>query len=76
MANIKEVDGRDQFETVENKWKNVSKVVMKVGCFEHMGNSLTCKDKWHTIASDFKKNYDFMHYNKRCRCMSSDFSRI
>ncbi len=36
----------------------------------------TCKDKWHTIASDFKKIYDFMHYNKRRPCMSSDFIRF
>jgi hypothetical protein len=73
---LKKVDGHDQFETVVNKWKNISKVVMKVGCSEHMKNSLTCKDKWHTITSDFKKIYDFMHYNNMCPCMSSDFNRF
>jgi len=76
MANIKKVDGCDQFETIMNKWKNISKVVMKVSCFEHIRNGLTCKDKWHTIVSDFEKTYDFMHYNKRCPYMPSDFIRF
>ncbi len=60
MPNIKEVDGRDQFETAVNKCKNISKAVMKASYSEHTRNGPACKDKWHTIASDFKKIYDFM----------------
>jgi hypothetical protein len=29
MANIEQVDGCDQFETIVTKWKNVSKIIMK-----------------------------------------------
>jgi hypothetical protein len=29
MANIEQVDGYDQFETIVTKWKNVSKIIMK-----------------------------------------------
>jgi hypothetical protein len=29
MANIEQVDGCDQFETIVTKWKNVFKIVMK-----------------------------------------------
>ncbi len=60
MANIKEVDGCDQFETAVNKCKNISKAVMEVSYSEHMRNGPACKHKWHTIASDFKKIYGFM----------------
>ncbi len=60
MANIKEVDGRHQFETAVNKCKNISKAVMEASYSEHMRNGPAFKDKWHTIASDFKKTYNFM----------------
>ncbi len=60
MANIKQVDGHDQFEIVVTKWKNVFKVVMKTSYYEHLKNGPTCKDKWCTIINDFKKNYNFM----------------
>jgi len=29
MANIEQVDGCNQFETIVTKWKNVSKIIMK-----------------------------------------------
>jgi hypothetical protein len=54
------VDGQHKFKTIVSKWRKISIMVMKEGCSEHLRNGPTCKDKWSSIASDFKKIFDFM----------------
>jgi hypothetical protein len=63
MQNKKEKHGKmmakvgDQykFETSVLKWRKISTLVMNVGCSTHVRNGPTCKDKWSTITSNFKK---------------------
>jgi hypothetical protein len=54
-----EVDNWHKFQTSVTRWRNISVVIMKVGCSEHK-NGPTCKDKWSTISSNFK-NYIQLH---------------
>jgi hypothetical protein len=54
------VDGQHKFKTIVSKWRKISIMVMKEGCSEHVRSGPTCKDKWSSIASDFKKTFDFM----------------
>jgi len=49
-----------KFETSVLKWRKISTLVMNVGCSTHLRNGPTCKDKWSTITSNFKKKIDFM----------------
>ncbi len=49
-----------QFQTSITRWRNISAIIMKVGCLEHVKNGPTCKDKWSTISSNFKKIFNFM----------------
>lgn len=54
------VNCQHKFETTVSKWRKIFKPIMKEGCSEHVKNGLTCKDKWNSITSNFKKKFDFM----------------
>jgi hypothetical protein len=45
LTSINKVDDQNQFEIAVNKWKNISKAVMKVGCLKQHRNNLAYKDK-------------------------------
>lgn len=55
-----EVDSWDKFQTSVTRCKKISAVIMNVGCSKHVKNGPTCKDKWSTISSNFKKLFNFM----------------
>jgi hypothetical protein len=54
------VDCQHKFETIVSKWRKILTPVIKEGCLEHVKNGLTCKIKWSSITSNFKKIFDFI----------------
>jgi len=57
---MEKVDCQHKFETTISKWRKILRPIMKEGCSEHVKNDFTCKDKWSSITSNFKKKFDFM----------------
>ncbi len=57
------VDCEHKFETTISKWRKILTPVTKGSCLEHVKNGLTCKDKWSSITSNFKKIFD-KHWTK------------
>lgn len=60
QKNDGKVDRQHKFETIVSKWRKILTLAMKECCLEHVKNGLTCKDKWSSITSNFKKKFDFM----------------
>jgi hypothetical protein len=54
------VGDRHKFETSASKWRKILALIMNAHCSTHVENGPTCKDKWSTITSGFKKIFDFM----------------
>jgi hypothetical protein len=54
------VDSRDCFENTIMKWKKIVALMMGCGHNAHVRNGPTCKEKWTTRYSDYKRIWDYM----------------